>query len=282
MHKLESHSSPRDHQVFQFLGLTFLLTWGVWIPLVILGWDTHLMKMGTFGPTFAALILIIRGRGKSGLIKLGQKLTLWRVSWGWYAFVFLGPPLIMLGAVQIYTWMGGAGLTYNDPGQWYLTIPIFFFVLFTSVLGEEIGWRGFALPGLLEKHNALAASLILGVIWGLWHLPLFWMAGDFHREIPFFPFLLQCTASAVIYSWLYVNTRGSLLIAHLFHAVSNTAAGLLPVLPGDTGGSLQPFYLTVGLLVLAAMVVVILFGVNLKLSETDGVVFDQPGPEVGI
>ena len=91
-------------------------------------------------------------------------------------------------------------------------------------------------------------SLIIGVIWGAWHLPLFWLPGNFHQTIPLSLFLLQSVALAVIYTWLHNNTKGSLLIALLFHTASNVTLGVLPVLPMDTGGDLVPLWLTVGLL----------------------------------
>jgi hypothetical protein len=126
------------------------------------------------------------------------------------------------------------------------------------VLGEEIGWRGYALPRLQARYGSLLASLIIGFTWGAWHLPLFWLPGNFHQTIPPTLFLLQSVALAIIYTWLYNQTKGSLLIAHLFHAASNVTLGVLPVLPTDTGGDLTPLWLTVGLLSVFTIVVVIL------------------------
>jgi len=246
--------------VLIFFGLTFLFSWGVWFTLILLKVETDWSKIGAFGPTLAAVLLISLQRGKSGMKTLLSRLLRWRVAWSWYVFVFLASPLIMILAIQIFRWLGGSGLVFQDPARWYLTIPVFFYVLLTSVLGEEIGWRGYAFPGLLEKSSALSASLIVGVIWALWHLPLFWLPGDFHQELPLLAFLLQVTASSVIYGWMYVNTRGSLLLPHLFHAVTNTAVGLLPILPMSSGGDLRPFYITVILLLTFAGAFPILFG----------------------
>lgn len=256
-----------DTALVKFFGLTFLITWGVWVPLVVLRVDSLLMKVGTFGPTLAALLLIGIREGKRGYRQIWSQLTRWRVNWYWFAAALLGPGLVMLAAVKLFTWTGGRGLVYQDPDQWYLIFPIFGYVLFTSVLGEEIGWRGFALPRLLQKYSPLQASLILGLVWGLWHLPLFWLAGDFHQDIPLVLFLVQVVASSVIYTWMYLRAGRSLLIIHLFHAATNTAAGLLPVLPFNAGGSLVPFAISVGLLTAAALLVVLLGGLSKLASD---------------
>jgi uncharacterized protein len=104
------------------------------------------------------------------------------------------------------------------------------------------------------------ASIVLGTLWAVWHLPLFWTESDFHSEIPFGLFLLQGVALAILFTWVYNNTRGTLLLAHLFHAASNTTIGVLPVIPSDAGGSLRPMVLAVGLLVIATTVVAALYG----------------------
>jgi membrane protease YdiL (CAAX protease family) len=146
----------------------------------------------------------------------------------------------------VHRWLGGTVIQANDPRQWYLVIPAFLQILLLSVVGEEIGWRGFALPCLQARYGPLKASLILGVIWGGWHLPLWWMAGNFHADIPFVLFMLQSLALTILMTWLYNHTRGSLLMAHLFHTAFNLTAGVAPILPEYTGGSLRPLWIAVG------------------------------------
>ncbi len=120
---------------------------------------------------------------------------------------------------------GGTVIQTNDPAQWYMIIPAFFQILFFSVLGEEIGWRGYALPLMQKKIGPFLSSIFLGLIWGLWHLPLFWMDGNFHSDIPISLFLLQSIALALILTWLYNRTSESLFTVHIFHAASNTFFG---------------------------------------------------------
>lgn len=264
-----ANSNPGNNSLVIFFGLTFLITWGVWLLMIYLQLETPLMKLGTFGPTIAALVLMGFQRDKTGFRELGAKLTHWRVSWIWYVISLGGPALVIIAALGIYKGLGGSGLEYNDPAQWVLVFPVFFYVLFTSVLGEEIGWRGYAFPRLLRAYSPLGASLILGLIWGVWHLPLFWMPWDFHSEMSVLPFLIQVLASSVIYGWLYMNTRGSLLIIHIFHTASNASAGLFPVLPISTGGDMRPFWLVVGLLTALAVLIILRSGPDLILTKTN-------------
>jgi membrane protease YdiL (CAAX protease family) len=139
-------------------------------------------------------------------------------------------------------------------------IPVFFLVLIFSVLGEEIGWRGFALPWLQKRFTALQSSLILGLIWSVWHLPLFWIPGDFHQQLPLMWFLIQTVSITILYTWIFNATKGSLLIILLLHTASNTAFGVLPMLPEAASGSLRPAWILNILLVIAAILVIILNG----------------------
>jgi uncharacterized protein len=91
----------------------------------------------------------------------------------------------------------------------------------TDGLGEELAWRGFALPRLLTRYNALVASLVLGVIWALWHLPLLWTEGNGMFHQPVWLLLLDVTAKSVLFTWVFLHTRGSVLIAMLFHGATN-------------------------------------------------------------
>jgi len=259
----------KDRSLWVFFLMTFGITWGIWIPLAVSGISSPWFRLGTFAPTIAGLTLILLREGKPGLKKLVQKLTAWRVSVGWYVFaLFIALPIVLL-AIWINIALGGAVPVFNDPAQIYLVIPAFLYVLFFSVAGEEIGWRGYALPRLLERWNPLQSSLMLGLIWGIWHLPLFWMAGDFHTEIPVLPFMIQILAASVIYTWMFVNTRGNLLLAHLFHAASNTTLGVLPLLPMDNFGSTRPLWIAVGLWSLLVVCLILITGSDLRLSRVD-------------
>jgi membrane protease YdiL (CAAX protease family) len=109
-------------------------------------------------------------------------------------------------------------------------------LLLTDGLGEELAWRGFALPRLLVSYNALVASVILGILWALWHLPLVWTESAPLYQQPIWLFLLDITAKSVLFTWVFLHTRGSVLLAAILHATTN----LFVVSPGVAeGGSVE-------------------------------------------
>ena len=127
-----------------------------------------------------------------------------------------------------------------------------------------MGWRGYVLPRLQTKYSALVSSLILGLIWGLWHYPKFLAPGN---TTSFALFMLDTTAKAILYTWLYNNTNGSLLLVTLFHAASNVAGVFLPVANTVTGSSMSAFGFVVALDVIAALLIAKLSGAE-NLSRT--------------
>jgi len=254
MRDLKTHASVRRTLLF-FL-VTFVFSWSIWIPLAVTGSENGLLDIaGRFGPLVAALLLTGLLDGRAGLARLRTRMLIWRVHPGWYAFAFLGTVVVALGAIGIHVVLGGETPQFNDPAQLYLVVPVFLYVLFLSVVGEETGWRGYALPCLQARWGPLGASLVIGLVWGVWHLPLFWMAGNFHAQFPFGLFVLQDVALSIVMTWLFNGTGGSLLLVHLFHAASNTTIGVLPILPPDTGGDLRPLRIAVALLCGFALVV---------------------------
>ena len=246
-------------QCLAFFLMTVGISWAFWIPAAAASVENRfLMVMGTYGPAISAILLSVFTGGRAGLKKLFAGFLIWRVNVRWYLFSFFGTAVLVLIAIWIHTVTGDAFLVFNDPKQWYLTVPVFGYVLLFSVLGEEIGWRGYALPRLQTNCNALVSSLIIGVVWGLWHLPLFFASWNFHSGIPLALFLVQDIALAVVFTWIYNGTGGSLLVVNLFHAASNTTLGILPVLPGDAGGSMVPLRITVVLLCVVSSLIIIL------------------------
>jgi membrane protease YdiL (CAAX protease family) len=137
-----------------------------------------------------------------------------------------------------------------------LLLPLFLAILtLTDGLGEELAWRGFALPRLLTRYNALVASLVLGVIWALWHFPLVWTEGNTMYQQPVWLLLVDITAKSVLFTWVFLHTRGSVLIAMLFHGATN----LFIVSPdvASTGDLTLPLLAAVAKWVLVVVVVVV-------------------------
>lgn len=214
-----------------------------------------------YGPALAALIVALAVGGTLELKNLLRPLGEWRVGLRWYLFIALYPLAAHLMAANVNAWLGGAAPAYfHLPGMAGLAVSpllmlpvVFAAVLFQAGLAEEIGWRGFALPRLQARFGALTSALILGALWAPWHYhPAQWAV---IRPILGWHFL-AVLAMSVLMTWVYNHTRGSLLIAVLFHTCLNTAEWIIPVMPGPGETTPGAFPLLVLLNVVVAAVVV--------------------------
>jgi membrane protease YdiL (CAAX protease family) len=215
-------SFVRDHQLATFLILAFALSWWPW-PMTLVNPDS--IAMIPWGPAVAALLISWLALGGAGVGQLVRRLGQWRVGLRWFGAA-IGIPLAawalaVVVAVLVFDGQLVASLTPMD----LLIFPVSFLTttLIKGPLTEEIGWRGFALPRMLQSQRPLQASLVLGLIWFTWHLPL--VLTDPTR--PVLPFALSVVAFSVILTWLYLATAGSLLIAVLFHGAVNTIASFV-------------------------------------------------------
>jgi len=209
-----------------FFVLAFAITWAVWVPRAA-GVPTGAVgQLWTWVPAAAALITAALTGGRSAVGELGERLLRWRVGWRWYAVVIVGPAVFSLAVAALYALLGGSWADAVPPalsGQTPLVLlPLFLVGLFlTDGLGEELAWRGFALPRLLVDHSALVASLILGVLWAAWHLPLVWTEVAPLYQQPLWLLFLDVTAKSVLFTWVFLHTRGSVFLAALLHATTN-------------------------------------------------------------
>jgi membrane protease YdiL (CAAX protease family) len=173
-------------------------------------------------PTISATIVTLAQEGWSGLRLLYARLARWRFGVQWYALVLIGVPVLGYLISRV------AG---PDP-KFDLSTPALLFsmllnLLITGPLGEELGWRGFALPRLLKRFNPLVASLILGVIWGVWHLPSFFLSSMVQSTLSLPIFLLGACCLAVLATWIFQHTGGSVLITVLLHYTVNFSFSVL-------------------------------------------------------
>ena len=237
-----------------FTLITFTFSWGFWLPQALhsqgyIETGNMLWGFGSFGPSIAGIIVIALTGGKAGLKSMWLRLLDWKVKLKWYLFIFIFPPLIILIALFIHRLAGGSIPSLITIENLALIIPTFFLVLLLGgPLNEELGWRGFMLPHLLKTLSPFMAASIVGVVWAVWHLPLFWISGASQEGIPAGAVLLQILALSYIFTWLHNRTRGSLVIPLLFHASLNTSGAIMPILPAQAG-SLQPYLITVALAV---------------------------------
>jgi uncharacterized protein len=171
------------------------------------------------GPALAAVIVAQVAYGQIGVWDLLKGLIRWRVGLVWYIVAVLVPAVLFIVA-QVITRLLGLPVTIIMPPVVLSSYVIFSFgITFLANTCEEIGWRGFALPRLQKRHHALLATLIVGTLWGLWHLPLIFLASPM-SEYPFL-WLISIVADAFVYTWIYNSTKGSILLVALFHGSGN-------------------------------------------------------------
>lgn len=201
------------------------------LPLILTG-----MLVTSCSPTLAALVVTGLYSGAGGIRSVTHQVRRWRVSFAWYAIALVGPIILLLAAEAVSALRRGA-----IPPHWMI-LPSFSgpgglpFVIFGSLFAEEPGWRGFAQPRLQMRGGALAASIVIGLLWSTWHLWYVILPGGFSNVTgtDAVATYIRLTSTAVVYAWMYNSTDGSLLIAMFAHLGHNLAASLIPA-AGDGG-----------------------------------------------
>ena len=245
--------------LFNFVAMAFGWTWSLlWVGATFTlhpAWlNTTIIIAAAFGPSLAGVITVALFDGRAGVKRWLKRCLFWRVGWGWYAIAAVGPLGIMALALALYAGMGGAVPPSPVIGNLWLSVLIFGQILLLGgPLGEEFGWRGYALPALTHRMGWQWASLTVGGVWALWHLPLFYIPGMAQANMPMALFMASTVALSVVFARLSVNTRFSVLPAIVLHWSVNAGSWVIPVTPQD--GATQPYYLVVGLLVVIAAVV---------------------------
>jgi membrane protease YdiL (CAAX protease family) len=208
----------RRHRLAVFFGLTFLLTWWSW-PFQALGLAPT--AHWTVGPLLAALIVLALTEGRAGFLDLGARMIRWRVGWGPWAFAVLVPlaVLALAAAGNVVVWGAPVpDLAALSLGDLLLVAAVRIVNPLDGPLGEEPGWRGYAVPRLQARYSPLAGALGLGVVVALWHLPLV-TTGQLA------PIGLPVTfAITIVYWWLFNRSRGSVLLTMVFHIAQGTVA----------------------------------------------------------
>lgn len=236
----------RQYPLLSYFILAYAFSWILVVPFVLADWG--LLQGGyiisfiikSYGPFLAAYIMIRISAGKEGLLRFRQSMRQVRAGWQWYVLILLGiPALLLLGIIlQPGTLTGFQGLTSQIIISYAVTYVIVCFG--GGPLGEEPGWRGFALPRLQQRFGPLWGSLLLGFLWTCWHLPDFLTSAQgggpgtglaaFFTNFPIF--LVMVTALSIIFTWIFNHSRGSIFLAILAHASINTPQlVLIPLFP---------------------------------------------------
>jgi uncharacterized protein len=229
----------QNHPLSAYFLLAFAWSW-IWqvIFLGVLQLPPDVTEIvlipAAFGPALSALLLVALTEGKAGVLNFLRRFLLWRVPFRWYLLVLIGLPVLIL---LCFFCVPGAMGSFQAPVPAFalnFLVGYIAILLLGGPLGEEPGWRGFALPRLQKRYGPLVGSLVLGVFWGLWHLPAFFLIPGYNGAGSDFvgimsaivSFVIAIMALAVIYTWVSNNTRSSLLLAILFHASFNTSGSL--------------------------------------------------------
>jgi membrane protease YdiL (CAAX protease family) len=201
------------HPLVAFFALAFAFSW----------WAVPAGEFLPFGPLVAALIVLAVVQGRSGLADLGRRMLRWRVGVRWYVLAIAIPLGATLAAIGLNLALGSPVSALDDLDPWYLLIGLFFLRLINPLdgpMGEEPGWRGFALPRLQANRTPLVASLVLGLIVAAWHLPLVFLPGEDLAPI----FLLGTVAITFMYTWIFNHTGGSVLMTIIAHSAQGVIA----------------------------------------------------------
>lgn len=238
----------RGRPVAIFLVLAFSITWVVWVPRAAgVAWATGLGGVWTYGPALAAMLAALLTGGREELRALGRRFDHWRIGGGWYAVVVLGPVVLALVQATLATMLFGGSWGSHLPAVFDEPVPIWLLLsvilTVTDGLGEEVGWRGFALPHLLRGRNATLVSLGLGLAWALWHLPLFATEGGVLEGAYVWALVLRLPALAIVYTWVFQRTGGSIVAAALLHGCIN----VFSVPPAVSGDPVGPVLVSLGL-----------------------------------
>ena len=241
----------KNRNPWKFFLLTFAYSWVIWIPsvldgigielpFIVTGYSIVVIIIGAFAPMMAAITLVVREEGWKGTRVFLKQALDFRIK-PVYLVLALALPVLIHAIAHYLALAVGLDVaktlipTEIPVAPIVLAIPLFILMLVIGGGQEEFGWRGYAQEPLQEKIGVIPASLVIGVIWGIWHLPLWFMAGDLHGAYSFLAFVMMTTSISIVYAWLYNSSGKKLIVVMFFHAMSNTAAPLLPFLHGIEG-----------------------------------------------
>lgn len=233
-----------------FFVLTFLISWSIWIPAGLYAPQNSVLVLpGAWAPTLAALILTGFTEGKDGLRKLLKSLIKWRVKPRYYLFAIFSVLGIAVLAILINLLFGGSlpnlesiatrfGFPADQATLFLLFSPVVYIttIFVGGPIAEELGWRGYAQPKLQKRFGAGLTGLIIGFVWSLWHLPLFFYYPSATGNLPIEYYIPLVTLLGVLFAWLYNRTNGSVLLCILLHAGVNFSLGVIrsDLLTSDT------------------------------------------------
>jgi membrane protease YdiL (CAAX protease family) len=215
-----------------FFLLTYALTWTCFITAPV---GSPLFYVGVFAPGIVALSMTGWTEGTEAVLALLRRLFLWDVGTRWYVFAAGYMATIKLTVALIHRIVYGVWPRFGHDAWYVMLGATILSLVIGGQAGEELGWRGYALPRLAARMGFGPASIVIGIIWATWHLPLFFTVGTDTQGQSFPLYLLEVTAISVAMTWLYAHTKGSLLLVMLMHSAVNNTKDIVPsAVPGAT------------------------------------------------
>ena len=230
-------------EIFQFFLLTFLFSWILWLPGILVTYHliettptidsiNNILKwIAGLGPSLSGIYIILKYKGKQSLKELFKRVFKFKLGI-YYISLFLLFPVTLVAAHLINIQLFDASFPVTGLLKEPYWIPVLFIIFYIYQFSEELGWRGFALDALQKKTNAIYASIILGSLWALWHLPMFLTEGfgQHDNHLPFGQFFITLVLLSIIITWFQNNTKGSLVPAFTIHAFINLSGEVLPLI----------------------------------------------------
>ncbi len=235
-----------------FLVLAFALPWFVWATVIArqrgwIGWHVPAPLAFWIGLPVATFGTAALTGGWPSVRDLLRRMIRVRVAAWWYAAALLVTPA--LAGITVLLSLGAHHQIVTTPSTWLTVVGLFGFNAWMWLITEEPAWRGFALPRLLPRLGPLRATLAVGVVWALWHAPLFFVHGSFQSEVSPLAFAVSTLATSVVIGWIFIGAHGSVLVAALFHAATDVTIALSGVMTSGAG----PLWVFVALQAVAAV-----------------------------
>jgi hypothetical protein len=253
-------------QIVTFYVVTFVFSWAFWVPQAL--HDMGLIPSSAFtdylstpfnvaawGPLVGAVLTTLLCEGKDSTMNLLKRGTIWKFDWKLYLVVFLLFPAITILSLTIAVAFAG----YDPLLQWIempfaLLVAFVYILLLGGPLQEEFGWRGYALPRLQSRLDVVSSSLIVGLFWGLWHLPLFFISGQaYYYSQPIWGLMISTILISILFGWVFNNTKGSIFACLIFHTTFNWSHYAFPILESNVGATI---FLGLAFILAAAVVIV--------------------------
>ena len=231
-----------NKKTYIFLLMTIIWSWTFWV--LGLNYLTNGINQdsigkfliffftGIYGPTISGIVTTLLFDGLKGVLKLLKKVFIWNIPFRNYLYIILLPIIFVIIGIGFYNLFIGDIGSFDKAA--FLSIPTVLWAgFYAGPLGEELGWRGFLLPELQKKHSNLKSAIIIGVIWFIWHIPLWWapfgtlVSGESISFLTVTAYFLMLICLSIIITWLVINSNGSILVAILFHLSINAGIALL-------------------------------------------------------